>query len=29
MIVVDVEMGETLVDVICLWEGVNFVLKVK
>src|SRR5699024_2061817 len=29
MIAVDVEMGETSVDVTCPWEGANFVLKVK
>ncbi|QYW08368.1 single stranded DNA-binding protein [Enterobacteria phage phiC600P9] len=29
MIAVDVEMGETPVDVTCPWEGANFVLKVK
>nr|prf protein,DNA helix destabilizing [Escherichia phage T4] len=29
MIAVDVQMGETPVDVTCPWEGANFVLKVK
>ena len=29
MIAVEVEMGETPVDVTCPWEGANFVLKVK
>lgn len=29
MVAVDVEMGETPIDVTCVYEGANFVLKVK